>query len=155
MATKPTVIANQKPREVRLDQAGRRASRPMGEEATGDVRQVGTSNTEMPALKQNKPESGPMVVRPSTKLKVAPPPPEVLAAMAKAKERAAAPTTPVAPPLTTSGLDFGARLEKLKELNADLKRQMRPLETKSGTAKAAAPSAQSRIKAMLARRQTQ
>ena len=150
MATRPTVIASQKPREIRLDQAGRRASVPIGDEPKGDVRQVGTSNTAVPEHKHA--EAGPMVVRPATKLKVVAPPPELLAAMAKAKEEPAKVADVVQRALSTRGLDFSARLQQLKEQNTVLKRQMMSLERKPGAAKAATPKAQSRIKAVLARR---
>lgn len=150
MATKPTVIASQRPREIRLDQAGQRASVPVGDEPKGDVRQVGTSNTAVPAHKH--PEAGPMVVRPATKLKVVAPPPALLAAILKAKEGPAKATQVEPDALSTRGLDFSARLKLIKEQNTALKKQMTSLERKPLAAQATVSKAQSRIKALLARR---
>lgn len=150
MATKPTVIASQRPREIRLDQAGQRASVPVGDEPKGDVRQVGTSNTAVPAHKHA--EAGPMVVRPATKIKVVAMLPELVAAIRKAKEEPAKATAVEPDALSTRGLDFSARLKQIKDQNTALKKQMTSLERKPVAEQATIAKASSRIKAILARR---
>lgn len=152
MAKKPTVIANQQPRPVRLDQAGRHASSPVGQEHKGQVRQVGTANTAIPARERGVVEAGPMVVRPLDPLKLFAPPPELVAAMDTAKNKQVKEGVAAKASWSTRGMDFSARLAHLKEHNAELKQRMVSLEAVPGAAKEATPKATSRIKAALARR---
>jgi hypothetical protein len=152
MATKPPIIASQSPHAVSLDSTGKSAARSTGKAPDGMARDVGVSKTAVPAVKS--PHAGPMVVRPSALLKGSAPPPAEPAATAKAT---LVESSALAPPIgepSTQRMDFKARLERLKEVNKQLKVQIKPLDRPHTLPRDPSLNAQHRIKATLARRKT-
>ncbi len=151
MATKPPIIASQSPHAVSLDGTGKSAASATGKASDGMARDIGASKTAVPAVKS--PQAGPMVVRPSALLKVSAPPPAVLAAIAKATLVETSALVPPSGERSTQRMDFKARLERLKEVNKQLKVQIKPLDRQHTLPSDPSLNAQHRIKATLARRE--
>ena len=119
------ILVSRNSREVRVAEGARSAQRPRGDAAMGDARQVGTQRTRVPAVVDEFAGNTQVVIRPKKPIKVSRPP-AALVEVLKARQNSVSPSTP--PAFKSRGLDMIARIDRIRETNAALSRDIQAIE---------------------------
>ena len=125
MPEETAILVSRNSREVRIPEGMRSAQRPRGEAGRGDVKQAGTQRTRVPGANEDGLSSAHVVIRPVPRIKPRRPPPALVAAL-KARQKSAVPS--VSPIFKNRDLDLSERINRLRESNGALTRNIQAIE---------------------------
>ena len=125
MPEETAILVSRNSREVRIPEGMRSAQRPRGEAGRGDVKQAGTQRTRVPGANEDGLSSAHVVIRPVLRIKPSRPPPALVEAL-KARKKSAVPS--VSPIFKNRDLDLSERINRLRESNGALTRNIQAIE---------------------------
>ncbi len=125
MPEETAILVSRNSREVRIPEGMRSAQLPRGEAGRGDVKQAGTQRTRVPGANEDGLSSAHVVIRPVPRIKPSRPPPALVEAL-KARQKSAVPS--VSPIFKNRDLDLSERINRLRESNGALTRNIQAIE---------------------------
>lgn len=125
MSDDKAILVSRNSREVRVAEGSKAAQRPRGEAVMGDARQVGTQRTKIPPPGEDGLSHAQIVVRPARPIKVSRPPAALVEVLKARRQSAPSTATTV---FQTRGLDMNDRINKVRDANARLARDVQAIE---------------------------
>jgi hypothetical protein len=125
MPEETAILVSRNSREVRIPEGMRSAQRPRGEAGMGDAKQAGSQRTRVPGAADDALSNAHVVIRPVPRIKPSRPPPALVEAL-KARQKSAAPSSSSV--FKNRGLDLSERINRLRESNAALTRNIQAIE---------------------------